>query len=116
MYIAIFDENGYLFFAVLKTDNVSKEDYELIYPKYTVLEIESGIDILEYKVIDGELVKIPDNELQEMRAYGHVLSDKERQSIEEEQQLAKLRPAREEVARAENQLMMLDMLEELKDE
>ena len=77
---------------------------------------DKQLDPDEYIYKDGQIVKLSESESAEKKAYGHILSDEERQSIEEEKQLAKLRPTREEVARAENQLMMLDMLEELKDE
>ena len=116
MYYYIFDKDGYLLMALSDNGEVGIEDYQVCYPDCTILELPRDDNIKNHRLINGELVKIPDNELQEMRTYGHILSDEERQSIEEENELAKLRPTREEVARAENQLMMLDMLEELKDE
>lgn len=92
------------------------EDYKERNGLLDIVYSDKKLDPDKYIYNNGELVELTNRESEEKRAYGHILSDEERQSIEEEKQLAKLRPTREEVARAENQLMMLDMLEELKDE
>lgn len=116
MILYLFKESGEYAYYISYFDDYTLEEYQEFYKGYKLYVDEQIDNIEEYRLVDGKLERMSDNELQEMRAYGHILSYEERQTVEEEKQLAKLRPSAEEVARAENQLMMLDMLEEIKNE
>lgn len=63
-------------------------------------------DIENYKVIDGELVRLSKQEIKELRLYGRILT-------EEERQLQKLKPSPEEVKKAENTIEILTLIQEV---
>lgn len=112
----IIGKNGYIKGYVSYVDEENLDWYKEQVGAIAIVYSDINLDPDEYIYKNGQIVKLSESESAEKKAYGHILSDEERQTVEEEKQLAKLRPTREEVARAENQLMMLDMLEELKDE
>lgn len=63
-------------------------------------------DIENYKVIDGELVRLSKQEIKELRLYGKILT-------EEERQLQKLKPSPEEVRKAEQTIEILTLIQEV---
>lgn len=63
-------------------------------------------DIENYKVIDGELVRLSKQEIKDLRLYGKILT-------EEERQLQKLKPSLEEVTKAENTIEILSLIQEV---
>ncbi len=63
-------------------------------------------DIENYKVIDGELVRLSKQEIKELRLYGRVLT-------EEERQLETLTPSPEEVKKAEQTIEILTLIQEV---
>lgn len=63
-------------------------------------------DIDEYVVIDKQLIKIPDEELIEIRQYGKILT-------EEERLLNQLKPPYDEVAKAKNTIEMINLIQEV---
>ena len=60
---------------------------------------EYPIDIFNYRVVDGKLVRMSDIEIEEKRMYGRFLTEEERF---EKQMIDKLRPTLEEIRKAEN--------------
>ena len=62
--------------------------------------------IYNYKIINNELVKMTDLEKSEIRKYGKILT-------EEERQLQKLKPSPEEVKKAEQTIEILTLLQEV---
>ncbi len=62
--------------------------------------------IADYYVKNGELVKYSEQEIEEKRQYGRILTDEERQ-------LNKLKPSYEEVKKAENTIEILTLLQEV---
>lgn len=63
-------------------------------------------DIENYKVIDGELVRLSKQEIKDLRLYGRILT-------EEERQLQKLKPSPEEVKKAEQTIEILTLIQEV---
>lgn len=64
------------------------------------------IKLGEYKVNNGKLVKMTDNEIQEINTYGRILT-------EEERQLQKLKPSPEEIKKAEQTIEILTLIQEV---
>lgn len=62
--------------------------------------------ISNYRVINGELVKLSDQEIMEQRLYGKILS-------EEERELLKLQPTPEEIQKAEQTIEILTLIQEV---
>lgn len=60
----------------------------------------------QYKVVDNKLVKRSDEEIQELRKYGKVLT-------EEERLLNKLKPSSKEVREAEQTIKILTLIQEV---
>lgn len=60
----------------------------------------------DYKIINGELIQMSDEEIKEIRQYGRILT-------EEEKQLQKLKPSYKEVQKAENTIEILTLLQEV---
>lgn len=77
-----------------------------------LMELPCNIDgislgnIVKYKVVNGEIVDRPLNEIRELKKYGKVLTDEERLNI-------LLQPSSEEISKAESTLEMLIMLQEV---
>lgn len=63
-------------------------------------------DYKNYRVINNELVKMTEQETQELKQYGRILT-------EEERQLQKLKPTQDEVAKAENTIEILTLIQEV---
>ena len=63
-------------------------------------------DIFNYKVVEGKLVRLLDEEIREKRLYGRILT-------EEERQLQKLKPSPEEVRKAEQTIEILTLIQEV---
>ena len=63
-------------------------------------------DIENYKVIDGELVRLSKQEIKELRLYGKILS-------EEERLLEKLKPSLAEIRKAEQTIEILTLIQEV---
>lgn len=61
---------------------------------------------LDYKVIEGRLVEMEGLEVQEIKNYGYILT-------EEERQLNKLKPSLEEIQKAENTIETLTLIQEV---
>ena len=71
------------------------------------LELEKyPLNLRDYKVINNELVKMTDEEISEIRQYGKIFT-------EEERQLEKLKPTQEEVKKAENTIEVLTLIQEV---
>ena len=64
------------------------------------------VNLKEYKVNNGKLVKMTDNEIQEINTYGRILT-------EEERLLNKLKPTPKEVQKAENTIEILTLIQEV---
>ena len=64
------------------------------------------IDYYNYKIINGELVRLSKQEIEELRLYGRILT-------EEERQLQKLKPSPEEVKKAEQTIEILTLIQEV---
>ncbi len=66
----------------------------------------STLKLHHYIVVNRELVKLSDQEIRELKLYGKVLS-------EEERQLQKLKPSPEEVRKAEQTIEILTLIQEV---
>lgn len=64
----------------------------------------------DYKVVDGELIRLEDVELHEISMYGRILLGEERFEVE---MLNKLKPSYEEIQKAENTIEILELLSEV---
>ena len=64
------------------------------------------IDWKNYKVIDGELVRLSKQEIKDLSLYGRILT-------EEERQLQKLKPSLEEIRKAEQTIEILTLIQEV---
>lgn len=93
----------------------SNQDYKIYFEEWGQDFIDSlaslTIDkvpnrIADYYVKNGELVKYSEQEIEEKRQYGRILTDEERQ-------LNKLKPSYEEVKKAENTIEILTLLQEV---
>ena len=88
------------------------ESYYFHYKEDFLKNIEEKIiddvpdDWRNYKIINNELVKMTDLEIQEIREYGKILTDEERQ-------LQKLKPSQEEVKKAEQTIEILTLIQEV---
>lgn len=63
-------------------------------------------EIFNYKVVNEELVRMSDEEIQELRLYAKILT-------EEERLLNQLKPPYEEVAKAKNTIEMINLIQEV---
>lgn len=64
----------------------------------------------EHAVIDGELVRLSDTEIQEMKRYGRILTEEERL---EHRLLESLVPSQEEIEQAKLMIKLLPILKEV---
>lgn len=62
--------------------------------------------LFQYKVINGELIKRPVEEIKEMQQYGKILTEEERLNI-------LLTPSHQEIQKAENTIEILSTLQEV---
>ncbi len=106
------NKDGYIikYVSFIRDENV--EEYRKLYKADKVIYVKDAIaDAENYRLVNGELVRLSDEEIQERNTYGKILTADEKAEIEEEKKIALLRPTREEVERAETQLMILDTME-----
>ncbi len=68
------------------------------------------IDFYNYKVVDGELIKMSELELEEIGSYNRVLTEDERF---EKEMLNRLMPNGEEIRKAEQTIEILSLLQEV---
>lgn len=83
------------------------EMYMANYPSGSEMLISDLVENVHlYKIQDGELTLLNENELYELNNYGRFLT-------EEERVLEKLKPSREEVRKAEQTIEILSILQEV---
>ena len=63
-------------------------------------------DWINYKIINNKLIKMTDEEINEARLYGKILT-------EEERLLNKLKPSQKEIQKSENTIEILTLIQEV---